>query len=415
MPKVTYFNANYYVYYELVDHDENKRRIITNKGVLETIEQHDERYKQYTDFPMLFIEDDPSDKVLTEYLKNLKKWMYSAKLNRVYSIDFSKGHIKAAQTTFFSLIKNYKQHEPITSVEYKWFERCANNALYYLKQDNIEVECTSYDRKMCYGNILGSKIKIPIKKGKEYKLKKLPTLENMKYGFYRVKITCKDTDLLYKTFVLSPQNTYVNISLKFAIENKDILGLTIELIMDDEPNAYLYEECDMIELDSCTSEWLKIAKELKTKYKSNPLLKFIASGTWGVIQQRNKLVYTLDQINEKNLDVGLDDKSKYKLIGRKTVDNIDYYILVNTANAYKYKMRLKPFITAQARYDMGTLAIKYLDNIVRCQTDSISFDKPIDINDDNYCLEIKTSGLIHWYNVNKYHNKTTGYKSKNLL
>ena len=109
----------------------------------------------------------------------------------------------------------------------------------------------------------------------------------------------------------------------------------------------------------------------------------------------------------------MSDDCKYKIVGRKQIKGIDYYVLVKTDNAYCYNMRLKPWITAQARYDMGTLAIKYLQNVCRIQTDSISFDKPIEFNDPNYALEAKTTGNIYWRNVNCYYNKTTGYKSKN--
>ena len=58
------------------------------------------------------------------------------------------------------------------------------------------------------------------------------------------------------------------------------------------------------------------------------------------------------------------------------------------------------------------MAIKNIEHVIRIQTDSISFDKAIDINDDGYALEDKTTGLIHWDTVNSYHNKTNGYKSK---
>ena len=170
----------------------------------------------------------------------------------------------------------------------------------------------------------------------------------------------------------------------------------------------------MIELDSCTSEWFKIARELKTKFKTNPLLSMIVKATWGCIQMKNKLEYTKDEIDDKKLDIGLDENSQYKLIGRKQIKDKDIYILVNTKSAYKYKLRLKPFVTAQARYDLVILAIKHLKNIVRIQTDSISFDNvTIEINDTNYAVESKTTGIIHYKNVNCYHNKTTGYTSKN--
>jgi hypothetical protein len=380
---------------------------------LATIEKDDETYKGYLAVILKYVEKKPCDKVLTDYLVDYKKWIFSAKLNRVYSIDFTRGDVQACQQTFFSLVKNYKQNEKIIATEFKWFEKCSNNALYYLKQDDIELECTSYDRKMCYGNILGSKIKIPIKKGLEYNLKKLPVVADLKYGFYRVKITCENPDI-FKCFVFSKENVYVDVSLKLAFELKKHFDIKIELIVDDKPNMYLYDDKDMVELDTMTSDWLEKATQLKSKYKTNPLLKFIASGTWGVIQQKRKLEYTLDEINELGIDMGLSDDCKYKLVGRKQKNGINIYVLVNTSNAYHYNMRLKPWITAQARADMGRLAIQHLPNIVRIQTDSITFDTNIEINDPNYALESKTTGLIQWFNVNKYHNKTNGYKSKNI-
>lgn len=206
-PTVKYFNPNYYIYYQLAD-VEQKRRIITHNGILLTIDDDDIKYRSYLGVVMLFIDEKPNDSVLIEYLKNYKKWLYSAKLNKIFSIDFSRGAVIACQQTFFKLIKNFKDHEPIKCIEYKWFENCKNNALVYLRNDDITVDCISYDRKMCYGSILGSKLKIPTKKGRQFNFKKLPIIENMKYGFYRVKITTLDHDTLKICFVLSPSNTY---------------------------------------------------------------------------------------------------------------------------------------------------------------------------------------------------------------
>jgi hypothetical protein len=55
-----------------------------------------------------------------------------------------------------------------------------------------------------------------------------------------------------------------------------------------------------------------------------------------------------------------------------------------------------------------------LKNVIRIATDSVSFSKDIVNDDERYTTEEKTTGLIHFYNVNKYHNLTTGYKSKNF-
>ena len=78
-------------------------------------------------------------------------------------------------------------------------------------------------------------------------------------------------------------------------------------------------------------------------------------------------------------------------------------------------MRLKSFITAQARNDIATFSIKYgLKNVIRIATDCVSFNKDINNENEDYGIEDKTTGMIHFYNVNKYENLTTGYKSKNF-
>ena len=78
-------------------------------------------------------------------------------------------------------------------------------------------------------------------------------------------------------------------------------------------------------------------------------------------------------------------------------------------------MRLKSFITSQARNDIATFSIKHgLKNVIRIATDCVSFSKDINNDDENYGVEDKTTGMIQFYNVNKYENHTTGYKSKNF-
>jgi hypothetical protein len=96
-------------------------------------------------------------------------------------------------------------------------------------------------------------------------------------------------------------------------------------------------------------------------------------------------------------------------------DNETFYKLVNLKNPYKYKLRLKSFVTAQARNDIANFSIQHgLKNVIRIQIDSVSFSKEINNDDINYSIEAKSTGLIHFYNVNKYINHTTGYKSKNF-
>jgi hypothetical protein len=408
--KAYYKNKEFYVYYELADSDGERRILTCRSRVYATIYPDNEKFSKYFPIQMKYIDKEPNDESLMEFLDKFNNWRREAIFAKPYSVDLTLGDVNAYQKVFFSLIKNYDKDATIGAKEYCWFERCANNAIVYLKDADIEVNCTSYDRKMCYGNILGSDIEVPMCEGKETTLKTLPNLKDIKCGLYRLKVTT-DNKEFKKCFMLSKANVYVDISVRFLLEFKDKFNLHIELIQDNKPNAYIYDKT--MKLSTMTSKWLSVAKELKANYPTNPYIKGLASATWGVIQQRNILEYTVDEINEKKLDVGYSETNKYIIHGMKVKKGVDYYKLINTRKACKFQLRLKPWITAQARDDMGRLALKYLDNVVRIQTDSISFDKYIDINDNAYALEEKTTGLIHWRNVNCYHNKTNDYKSKN--
>ena len=55
-----------------------------------------------------------------------------------------------------------------------------------------------------------------------------------------------------------------------------------------------------------------------------------------------------------------------------------------------------------------------LKNVIRIATDCVSFSKDINNGNEDYGIETKTTGMIQFYNVNKYENHTTGYKSKNF-
>ena len=88
----------------------------------------------------------------------------------------------------------------------------------------------------------------------------------MDAGFYHVAITC-DNDHFRKMLGFSKDNVYLKESLQFAMKHADDYDVTIELIHDDEPNAYLYDEDDMVPLNSITGEWFTnltgLRKELK--------------------------------------------------------------------------------------------------------------------------------------------------------
>eukprot|EP01039_Chlorochromonas_danica_P011736 gene11736-13182_t len=197
-------------------------------------------------------DNEATDECLLEYAKKFKEWCEELK-NSPLKIDYANYHsdYTAVSCTFNTYCKkNYCDHEPITTTEYRWFERCANNGIAYIKEKDAETKTHSYDFKNQYGIILDSDNYIPTKAGAETTLDELPSNPSkLKEGFYHVSITS---------------------------------------------------------------------------------------------------------------------------------DNDDFHV----------------------------------KNVVRVQTDSISFTKPQSFADPNLVLEEKTTGTIYWRNVNSYHNKTTGYKTR---
>ena len=411
----SYDTEYFYIYYQLVN-ENNKIRMINSFGdTPKTIDIDDIKYKNYGKIPLKFIEGIPSDEMLIDYLKKFKTWMCSAKINPIYSIDLSRGDIFCSEKFFFSLVKGYDKLKKITDIEYYYSESCSNNAIIYLKESNIKINCYSYDRKSAYPSIMNSDILIPIKPGKEYTLNKFGTIQ---VGYYRCLIESEHPEFK-KIFVTSKNNMYTHLSVIFAYENKDKFDIKIKLIKDNEPNAYLYDEKDCVELNTLTNDWFTMGMKLKNKYgKRNPYIKSIFSSAWGILNQRLKQNISKSEIKKQNLDIGLSfdyRENQYQKIS--SYDKIDetYFKIVDLSNPYKYKLRLKSFITAQARNDIASFSIQHgLENVIRIATDCVSFSKDINNENEDYGNEDKTTGMINFYNVNKYENLTTGYKSKNF-
>ena len=96
---------------------------------------------------------------------------------------------------------------------------------------------------------------------------------------------------------------------------------------------------------------------------------------------------------------------QYQKISSYDKDGETYFKIVDLSNPFKCKLSLKSFITSQARNDIANFSILHgLKNIIRIQTDSVSFSKDINNDDENYSKEDKSTGLIKFYNVNKYIN-----------
>ncbi len=376
-----------------------------------------------TKFTMLKYNDNTKcDEDLIAYLDLFKNWCDEIRYSGIgfFRYDLSYND-QTATIRFFNrtCLKNYKDHEPITYEEYTYMQKTPNYGIQYLlegKKDVI-IDGYSYDFKNFYGLVMNSRKLIPTKPGKEYTLKKLPKI--LKHGFYKVSIQSTNNNF-YKIFSFTKDNMYLHEDVERALKFKDVYDVSINLICDGNPNAYLYEEEDLVELKSITDEWFKDLKKLKAKFPKNRLVKQLFSSVWGSLNQKNILQLSLDEImnNPKYKDkVGIDDTDEFQILEfhefEEHTKKESYYDILQRDKPYKHSIRLKSHITSYARAMVSEIVLKDIDNVLRIHTDSVIFKNEMNLDSKLIIPEEKTTGKLHFINNNAYKNLSNGYESKN--
>ncbi len=406
----------YIISYRLID---GRNRVLFQDGKIET---HEQLPNDVGRFIMLSVNDNvATDESLKEYGENFKIWCEQLK-NSDLKIDYANYYSDyTAVTCVFNrfCLKFYKEHQPISTVEYEWMDKCPNYGLQYIDTKVIKktIDAYSYDYKNQYAQCLCSDYKIPSKQGKEIFLQELD-MKNLQYGYYHVKVI-SDNENFKKIFSFSKNNVYHYYSLKLACKYKEKFDVKFELEFDDKPNAYVYEDNDLVKLNSITRAWYNNFTKLRNDFKkqgiNNRLIKHLISTAWGHLNAKNVLYKSWDEIQNENLTIGTTNEYPYKIIKYYDYgENGDYYELLKTDSPYKHNIRLKPTITAISRIMTAEIVLKDIENVVRIQTDSITFTtEKKDIINASIIEEEKTTGKLYFKNLNKYHNKTTNYKTKN--
>ena len=200
-------------------------------------------------------------------------------------------------------------------------------------------------------------MQFPTGEGKLFTLDKssFDELKYFKYGIYHVKIYNVDKRLLtYNT-----EHWYTHICLNRAIELKYKLELC-----EHENNALSYEGqlTNGFKLFGGYIDYL-----FKFKKEGHSEVKEYLNRLWGGLCKIN--IMTTDSIKhsviQNNVDlitIGLADIDSDVLI-MDTVIKDKFYL-----NSFA---RIKPFITAKARYMISKLIEKNIDNLVYCHTDSM--------------------------------------------
>jgi len=386
---------NYLVFYKTEYSD--YRVLYNHNKIYNTLDYLPDK-KQYHTFEM-FKGYEPDDDGLLQFLNDFNEWADELKENEILNIDYRKyySHFFATEFTFKRLCKGkYESFGEISGLEAKWMRKCYNGGLMYCKKDIDRdfVKSFGYDYTSAYPVILGSfKFQIPTKEGKEYSLTSI-NLNKLKFGFYRCKVSGQSIK-----FNFSKDNVYTSTSLEYA----NSLDLNIELIIDDQPNAYLYD--NVIRGNQIFGMWIEKLFKIKTLYPKNKLIKHLLSSLWGSLTRKNIIRKTYDEILEEKLDVSFNENNFYK---RYYIDDIkydstgkEYYELLDNEKPYHYNIRLLPFLTAFCRNKIASF-IDDDSDVIRIQTDNIVFNKPMKFDDPLFKSEAKTTGLIKWRNVNSY-------------
>jgi hypothetical protein len=352
----------------------------------------------------LFKGYEPNEEGLRKYKKDFKVWTKQLRVNGLLGIEYEKYycHHDASFLTFKRL-SNYKWKEytcVVTRIENIYWEQCNNGGLIYCKpgiHDSYGYDFSSY-----YPSLLADETFLfPKSEGYETTLHELPKKSKLKVGLYKVKIQ-SENESFKKLFAFSKNNMYTNYSLWFAMKHKKKFNVTIELIKNDKPNAYLYYDDDLVKGSDLFLNWYKTLMQLKQAFPKNKLLKHLLSGLWGSLSQGNTFYKTEEEVVEEDLFIGGSDEADFKILNFIDTGKNIRYKLLDTKQPYKQNFRIKPFLSSYARVMTASTALKNVDSVVRIHTDGIVYNKPIEHNIASLIAEDKTTGMIDWKNSNSY-------------
>ena len=344
-----------------------------------------------------------SDEGLKEYMKDLQKWMTELSTNTIHPIDYHYyvNHRQAAYCFFLKFSKRHiKDFEHVYHDESKWMESCYNAGNRYLRSPGL-YKCYGYDYISYYPECQ-TMIKIPKRAGRSIRLSKLH--KNLEYGMYRVQIKSED-ERVKMLFQFSKNNTYTHFSIQYARFLKDQgFDLSIKLIQDEEDNAYIYDQGDLVSGRKLFFKWYKTLLQLKAKFPKNRLIKSLGSTLWGRLIQFNRK--TVSEVEMKDID----DKNDYDIDDIRLGKNLNMTFVLKPKSGQMYKTelaRIKPFVTSFGVQRIGRELIKNdvdLNHVVRIQTDGVILMDKYNFDDSSLVVDPKTTGKIKFKHFDSYFN-----------
>jgi hypothetical protein len=190
----------------------------------------------------------------------------------------------------------------------------------------------------------------------------------------------------------------------FVYELKKKMDIKIELIQDGKPNAYVYDQEDLIQTREIFLKWFIKLSDLKKKHPTNKLFKRCLSSLWGTLCQSNHLTRTEVQLDKEGLNYDFYNAEWIIKNINCNSDGTEYYELINSVKPYLHNLaRIKSYLTSFSRVKTAHTALMKLDKVVRIHTDGIVFSEPFKYQRiEGLVPESKTTGLFIWHNQNNY-------------
>ena len=237
-------------------------------------------------------------------------------------------------------------------------------------------EMNEFDVNSQYPSIMCSNQGLPYGKPEFHTIETIPDF--WKFGIYRATITNVDKRL----FLTNKMNYYTHVDLKRALE----LGATVELILDEKPNAMLYPKRIIAK-----TLFEPFVKNLFQYKKQNKLVKSIINRLWGALCEKDTQI-----LNDSN-DLDLEGARQVKII-----EGIDGSYKYNVLWGFKRPhARIGPFLTAYGRTMISKIAEPIIDEVFKIHTDGILTTSDV-ISTSNQLGEMKLekSGSFNIININ---------------
>ena len=242
---------------------------------------------------------------------------------------------------------------------------------FYQECNNMDAVCS--DINSSYANIMNRNFKIAMTKPQFIHYEHDNT-KYFKYGLYRCKIINNtNNNLRYKVNTNHTRTIFNHVYLNTCIN----MGLTIEMINDNEYNAMIYDESKNIKCSDLFGKYVDYFYELKKKgiKSAKPFLNVL----YGALSQKNRCYKKskpnkIIELDTTKHDIeqlffafkDMDDENKQPNLNVEYVKKDNYYTMPYA--------RISPIISANS-YKLLVEQIDKLncpDDILRIHTDSIT-------------------------------------------